>query len=155
MGTARSKTGSVFGGHAEVMPYTFWAIHGDAGITTVSTTHYRQKPCVLFYQVLSPIRPTQDHFHARRCFLFLSPIPTVLFNHYSADRIAISLLNGADPPKLFFRLLGVDSGKQKSESINASSVEFYGRKDKTGNAQAGDVRELFHTPILRMVTLCM
>eukprot|EP00904_Undaria_pinnatifida_P013116 jgi/Undpi1/8935/HiC_scaffold_26.g11396.m1 len=55
---------------------------------------------------------------------------------------------------IFSNALG-RGGEQKSEAINASSGEFYGRKDKAGKAQAGDVRELFHTPILRMVTLCI
>lgn len=59
------------------------------------------------------------------------------------------------PPKPVFRLRAPDGEDQRDEPITASSGEFYGRRDKAESAQAGNVRELFHTPILRRVTLCI
>lgn len=43
-------------------------------------------------------------------------------------------------------------GEREDTRIHLSSGAFYGEAD---GAEAGDVRELFHTPILRRVTLCV
>lgn len=96
-----------------------------------------------------PIRPTQDHCEAR----VQQPPRVSIVN--SAGGNTFSLLNIVGPPKPVFRLRAPDGEDQRDEPITASSGEFYGRRDKAESAQAGNVRELFHTPILRRVTLCM
>ena len=49
----------------------------------------------------------------------------------------------------------VQNGEQDSKRLLASRPEFFGRADEAGVAKAGDVRDLFRTPMLRRVTICV
>lgn len=57
------------------------------------------------------------------------------------------------------KAVGVNSGAQVPAASRDHEVVVlrgsYAHGEEAENAEAGDVRELFHTPVLRRVTLCL
>lgn len=105
------------------------------------------------HTTLSPIPPTHDPCDTWQYPCSHSALALIII--YAAGRNTLTLLNVADLPKPVFRLPGVDGGEHKGEPMTTSSGEFYDPRDKPESDQAGNVRELFRTPVLSRVTLCM